>query len=300
MKKLQVRNSILLFLTSLIWGCAFVAQSVGADYIEPYTFNSVRFLMGGVFLLPCIWFQDRKKGARADEAEKKDRRELLRGGICCGAALCTASNLQMFGIMYTSVGKSGFLTALYIVMVPLIGIFSGRKAGRKLWLAVAFALVGFYLLCMKSGDLGIGFGESMLLLGALAFSCHIMLIDYFTKRTDGVKMSCIQFFVCGLGSGVLMLLFESPSFSALRAAWLPLLYTGIFSSGIGYTLQIIGQKGMNPVVASLILSLESVNSAIAGWLFLRQKLTPREIAGCAVVFAAIILAQLPEKKQTGD
>lgn len=300
MNKLKVRNSILLFLTSLIWGCAFVAQSVGADYIEPYTFNAVRFLLGGVFLLPCIWFLDRRKDTGGKKAEKEDAGELLRGGICCGAVLCAASNLQMFGIMYTNVGKSGFLTALYIVMVPLIGIFSGRRPGKKLWLAVAFALVGFYLLCMKSGDFGIGFGESMLLLGALAFAGHIMLIDYFSKRTDGVKMSCIQFFVSGLISSALMFWFESPSLSALGVAWLPLLYTGILSSGVGYTLQIIGQKGMNPVVASLIMSLESVNSAIAGWLFLGEKLTPREIAGCAVVFAAIILAQLPEKSKNGD
>ena len=296
MKKLQIRNSFLLLITATIWGCAFVAQSVGMDYIGPFTFSAIRALMGSAFLVPCIWILDKKKKNASEKGSHRtaDRRELLKGGLACGLVICVAANLQQFGLMYTGVGKSGFLTALYIVIVPILGIFFGKKPGKKLCIAVVLAVVGLYLLCMKAGNFGLEFGDILLLLGSFAFSVHILVIDYYTERVDGVKLSCIQFFVYGVLSAVLTLLFEQPSISAVCQAAVPLLYTGILSCGVAYTLQIVGQKGMNPVIASLIMSLESVISAIAGWFILGQSLSTREIAGCAVMFAAIILAQLPE------
>lgn len=284
----------MLFLTAVIWGCAFVAQSVGMEYVEPFTFSAVRSLLGSVFLLPCIGIIGKWKGKKKSE-DLGGRRELWKAGILCGVIMFVASNLQQFGILYTSVGKSGFLTALYIVIVPIIGVFAGKRPTLKLCAAVLCALIGLYLLCMKAGSLSLEFGDVLLLLCAVAFSFHIMVVDYYSQRVDGVKLSCIQFFVAGMLAAVVMLLFEHPSAAAVFEAWAPVLYSGVLSCGVAYTLQIVGQKGMNPVVASLIMSLESVVSALAGWLILKQLLNRREIVGCVVMFAAIILAQLPEK-----
>ena len=252
MKKLPWRNSLLLFLTALIWGVAFVAQSVGMDYVGAFTFSFSRCIIGGVVLIPCIWFLNRRKEeepekkASENRDKKAERRICVIGGVCCGIALFFASNLQQFGLKYTTVGKAGFITALYIILVPVLGI------------------------------------------------------DYFSPKTDGVKMSCIQFFVCGILSGIAMLIFEEPSLGALLQAWMPILYAGVLSCGVAYTLQIVGQKDMDPTVASLILSLESVVSVLAGWVLLGQRLSLREISGCVLMFAAIILAQLPGKKPAGS
>jgi len=293
MSKLQVRNSILLFLAAVIWGCAFVAQSVGMEYIEPFTFSTLRSFIGSVVLLPCIWFFGKQKNTRASR-QKEDKTVLLKCGLLCGILLFTAVNLQQIAILHTSVGKSGFLTALYIVIVPVIGIFIGKRPAKKLIIAVLCAVIGMYLLCMKTGSLTPESADILLLLCAVAFALHIMTVDHFSEQVDGVKLSCIQFFICGVLSAILMLCLETPSFSAICAAWAPVLYTGVLSTGVAYTLQIVGQKGLNPVVASLLMSLESVVSALAGWLLLGQVLTGRELLGCAVMFAAIILAQLPE------
>ena len=293
MSKLQVRNSILLFLAAVIWGCAFVAQSVGMEYIEPFTFSTLRSFIGSVVLLPCIWFFGKQKNTGAS-GQKEDKTVLLKCGLLCGILLFTAVNLQQIAILHTSVGKSGFLTALYIVIVPIIGVFTGKRPGKKLCLAVVCAVAGMYLLCMKSGSLTLEFADILLILCAVVFSLHIMTVDYYTRRVDGVKLSCIQFFVCGAISAVPMFLLENPSISAICTAWAPVLYTGVLSTGVAYTLQIVGQKGLNPVVASLLMSLESVVSALAGWLVLGQGLSARELTGCAVMFAAIILAQLPD------
>lgn len=294
MNRHQIRNSFLLFVAAFIWGTAFVAQRVGMDYIEPFTFSMLRSLIGSAFLVPCIFVLEKWKDTK-QEKPKESKKDLLTGGILCGIILFAAANLQQVALLYASVGKSGFLTALYIVIVPIIGILAGKKPGKKLCIAVICAVVGLYLLCMKSGSIGLGFGDILLLFCAVMFSLHIMVIDHYTQKVDGVKMSCLQFFVCGILSGIVMLLFESPSLPSIFAAWVPVLYTGVLSSGVAYTLQIVGQKGMNPVVASLIMSLESVISAIAGWLILGQILSGREIVGCIVMFVAIILAQLPEK-----
>lgn len=291
--KQQIKSSLILLLTATIWGVAFVAQSVGMEYIGPFTFNAIRCVLGGLVLIPVILVLKKKKETGAENQEKGDKKTLWAGGIACGVILCIASNLQQFGIMEASVGKSGFFTALYIVMIPVIGIFIGKRPGIKLWFCVALAVVGMYLLCMKDGSFTIERADIMLLLCALAFSFHILVVDYFSPKVDGVKMSCIQFFVCGVLSAVGMLFTETPDISNIQAAWLPLLYAGLLSCGVGYTLQIVGQKGINPVIASLIMSLESVISALAGWVILGQVLSPKEILGCVLMFVAIIITQIP-------
>lgn len=376
MRHTSIRNPLLLFLTAVIWGIAFVAQSVGMEYVGPFTFNCVRCILGAVVLVPCIAFLDRLKekeghagqgaaeanmtdaagGAargrepaekwqrpaesrrkpaenwqgsaeswqkpeesqqgsaetrqrsaesqegsaetrqRSVEKKRAERRTLLAGGICCGIALCVASNLQQFGIQYTTVGKAGFITAMYIVLVPILGIFLKKRIGLKVAVSVALAVAGLYLLCITEG-FSVGAGDLLVLLCALVFAVHILVIDYFSPRTDGVRMSCIQFLVCGLLSGVGMVLTETPDLGAICQAWLPIAYAGVMSCGVAYTLQIVGQKGTDPTVASLILSLESVVSVLAGWALLGQSLSMREIAGCALMFAAIILAQLPGRVQ---
>lgn len=306
MNKYTLRQSMLLLLTAAIWGVAFVAQSVGMDYVGPFTFNTMRSLLGGIVLIPCIVLLKRinvgsKDTAGAAEHASGDpagqRKVLLTGGVACGVLLCIASNLQQFGIMYTSVGKSGFITAMYIVLVPVLGIFLKKKAGIKIWCSVAIAVGGLYLLCMTDSGFSIQKGDLLLLLGAVIFSFHILTIDYFSPKVDGVKMSCIQFFTCGILSMVCMFLFEQPQIGAILQAWMPIVYAGVLSCGVAYTLQIVGQKGMNPTVASLILSMESVISVIAGWLILHQKLSGRELLGCVLMFAAIILVQLPERER---
>lgn len=300
MKKesIPVRNSLLLLLTATIWGVAFVAQSVSMDYIGGFTFNAVRNLIGALTLLPVIWGLGKTK---APEEKKRiqassDRKTLITDGICCGILLCFASNFQQFGIKYTSVGKAGFITACYIVIVPIIGIFLKKKCSPFIWIAVILSLCGLYLLCLTPGEgFAIGKGELLVLICAFLFSLHILTIDHFSPLVDGVKMSCIQFLVCGILSGIPALIFESPDLAGIFAAKIPVLYAGVMSCGVAYTLQIVGQKNMNPTVASLILSLESCISVIAGWLILGQNLSSREIFGCVLMFGAIILAQLPQK-----
>lgn len=276
-----------MLLTATIWGVAFVAQSVGMDYIEPFTFNCIRSILGGITLLPVIFLGKGKS--------EPPSRTLLAGGICCGILLFAASNFQQFGIQYTTVGKAGFITACYIILVPIMGIFLKKKCTPLIWLSVLFALAGLYLLCITE-EFSLGKGDVLVLICSFLFALHILVIDYFSPKTDGVKMSCIQFFVCGILSGICMLFTETPSFSNIRSAAVPLLYAGIFSCGVAYTLQIVGQKNMNPTVASLILSLESSISVLAGWILLGQSLGLREAAGCILMFAAILLAQLPVKK----
>lgn len=298
MNTLQLRNSSLLLLTAVIWGVAFVAQSVGMDYVGPYTFTCVRSFIGGLFLIPCIALLNRlnptSPGGIKPLNAGTGSRQLWIGGACCGVMLCLASCFQQIGIMYTSVGKAGFITAFYIIIVPLLGLFFKKRCGLFVWTGVALALVGLYFLCITE-NLTIQFGDFLIFICAILFSIHILIIDSFTLRVDGVKMSCIQFFICGMLCAIPMLLFETPDFTQLMAAWKPVLYAGIMSSGVAYTLQIVGQKGMNPTVASLILSLEAVVSVLAGFVMLNQQLTMRETVGCVFMFCAIVLAQLPQK-----
>ncbi|MDE6748140.1 MAG: DMT family transporter [Lachnospiraceae bacterium] len=314
MNKFIIRQSCLLFLTALIWGVAFVAQSVGMDYVEPFTFNAVRCTLGGIVLIPCIgvltiWKRNKNHsdkdtvksgGQTTDKTEKlnwiKKRKDLIIGGSACGILLFISSNFQQVGIQYTTAGKAGFITALYIVIVPVLGIFLHRRSSIKIWIGVVVALFGLYLLCIQE-NFTLGKGDGLVLVCAVTFSFHIMVVDYFSPKVDGIKMSCIQFFVCGILSSVCMFLFENPQISQILSAWLPILYAGVMSCGIAYTLQIIAQEGMNPTVASLILSMEAVVSVLAGWILLHEKLSARELTGCVFMFAAIILAQLPQRKK---
>lgn len=297
-----MKNSLVLLLTAFIWGVAFVAQSVGGDAVGCFTFNGVRSLIGAAVLLPVIAFLDKQKKKELGEdqflAQKGDKKTLILGGISCGLMLCIASNFQQFGISFTTVGKAGFITAMYILIVPILGLFMKKKVGMKVWLGVILATVGLYMLCMTSESFSLSKGDLLVLVCAGFFSLHILIIDYFSPKVDGVRLSCIQFFVCGLISTVIAFIFENPNVGAILSGWLPILYAGVMSCGVAYTLQIIGQKNMDPTVASLILSLESVFSVLAGWVLLNQKLSIRELFGCVLMFLAIILAQLPERTKS--
>ena len=288
-----MKNNVLLVLTALIWGCAFVAQSVGMDYVGPFTFNMARFLIGAIVLLPVIWFMDRQRKTGAEKGA--GQKTLIIGGICCGTALAVASTLQQWGILFTTVGKAGFITAMYIVIVPLLGVFIGKKVRPLIIGCVAIAVVGFYFLCMTE-SLHLGLGDFLVLLCAIAFSIHILVIDHFSPKVDGVKMSAIQFLTAAIISAVPTLLWEQPVLTEILQAWQPVLSAGVMSCGVAYTLQIIAQKNADPTVASLLLSLESVFSVLAGWVLLGQGLSLKELFGCVLIFCAIILAQLPEKK----
>ena len=298
MKVNRIRQNVFPVLAALIWGTAFVAQSVGADYVQPFTFNAARAAIAFVFLFClCVVLRLRRRRDFAGEAQPRPhaRRDLILGGLCCGTALTVATNLQQKGLETTTSGKAGFITALYIVLVPIAGIFLKKHPPKTIWISVALAVAGLYCLCVTEG-FSIARGDFYILLCAFCFTGHILIIDHFTQKLDGVELSCVQFLVAGLLATVLALLFESFTFSDILAAWVPLLYTGIISSGVGYTLQILGQRTVNPTVASLILSLESVFAVLAGWVLLGQPLSPRELVGCALVFAAVVLAQLPQKK----
>lgn len=288
----KLKYNLLLMLAALIWGGAFVAQSVGMDYTGPYTFNVMRSFLGSLVLLPVIFFLDKKKSE--EEKEREDKKVLIKGGICCGIILTISTTFQQIGLLHTTAGKAGFITALYILIVPILGIFLGKKAGIKVWISVVLALGGMYLLCVTS-EFTIAFGDLMVLACAFVFSLHILAVDHFSPMVDGVKLSCIQFFVCGTLSSFPMFLLEHPQLGQILDAWLPIAYAGILSSGVAYTLQIITQKHLNPTVASLLMSLESVFAALTGWLVLHERLSARELLGCVLVFAAIILSQLPEK-----
>lgn len=290
---MRPKNASMLLLTAFIWGTAFVAQSVGMDHLEPFTFNGVRCLIGAIALLPCIRFFQR--GKTKVEIDKQQKKDLIKAGVACGGLLFAASSLQQIGIVSTTVGKAGFITAFYIVLVPLLGVFLHKKIGWKVWLAVVMSLVGLYFLCITE-SFSISKGDIYIFLCALLFSFHIMIVDHYSPKVDGVKMSCIQFFVAGVLSIPFMFILETPKMNNLLISWFPLIYAGIFSCGIAYTLQILGQKNVNPAIASLILSLESCFSVLAGWIILGEKLSVRETVGCILMFAAIILAQLPDEK----
>ena len=304
MKKSQIKNCIFLFLAATIWGVAFVAQSVAADYIKPFTFNAIRCLIGGFVLIPIvIFFSGKGKGEGLPDApdgrNQLFNKDALIGGLVCGLCLFAGAMLQQFGIELSTAGKAGFITAFYIVLVPVAGVFLHQKIRSVVWVCVGLALTGLYLLCIKEG-FSVGMGDLYLLLCALAFTGHILFIDYFVQKVNGVLLSMEQFFVCGILCSVFMFLFEKPDLHQIYLARVPILYAGIMSCGVAYTFQIVGQKDMNPAVASLILSLESVISALAGWLILKERLTPKELAGCCLMFVAIALTCVPDKSATAS
>lgn len=290
----QMKNNMMLLLTALIWGFAFVAQSAGMDFVGPLTFNFSRCLIGGIVLLPAICFLD-KKGLSKKPQTKEEKKSLLLGGVLCGVALGLSMGMQQMGIPLTTIGKAGFISALYIVIVPLLGLFVGKKIGANIVVSVLIAVAGLYVMCMTEG-LSLSAGDTLITLSAIGFSFHIIAIDSFSSKCDSVRMACIQFFVASLVSSIGAFIMETPELSAILACWQPLLYTGVLSCGLAFTLQIVAQKDTDPTIASLIMSLESVFALVGGWLILGQVLTPRESLGCILVFVAIILAQLPSKK----
>ena len=292
----KMRGNLMLLLTALIWGTAFVAQSAGMDHVQPFTYNGIRTLIGGLVLIPVILLFDRLKPAESRPSAEEQRvinKNSLLGGVCCGVVLCVASCFQQFGVSMTTAGKAGFITALYIVIVPLMGVFIKKKIPKIIWLCVAIAVAGFYLLCVKE-EFSIGTGDLLVLCCAFFFSIHIMVIDHFTAgKVDGVRMSCVQFLVAGIMAIVLMFLFEEPTLASVWNARVSILYAGVMSCGVAYTLQILGQKDTDPTTATLLMSLESVFAALSGWVLLHESLSLKEIFGCALVFVAVILAQIP-------
>ena len=291
MKK-QLSGVIALLGATVIWGSAFIAQSVGMDKIGPFTFQAVRCFLAVVFLFPASALFSKGKPFWKSWADPA----LWRSGIICGLALFAASSLQQIGLVYTDAGKAGFLTAMYIVFVPFLGLFVGQRPGRNALLSLIPAIVGLYLLSCTSVS-GINKGDVLLLLCAVAFSVQILLIDRHCAGLDGLKLNCIQALVVAVLSVPSALLTETVDASLIASCWLPLGYAGILSMGVAYTLQIVGQKRVAPSAAALLMSLESVFAALFGWLLLHETMTKAELLGCVLVFAAVIISQLPEKKE---
>lgn len=283
---MKQRNALaLLLLTSFIWGLSFVAQSVSADNIGPFTFNGIRMLIGALVLLPMSYKRIRKAGA-------EERKGLVKVGLVCGILLATASMAQQYGVINSTAGKAGFITSLYIIIVPFLSVVLKKKVGKKIWVSALIALAGMYMLCMKEG-FSLSKGDAYLVICAFLFALHIMAIDMLARDYDGVSVSMLQFLFSGILCSIGMIAFESPRPESIAAAWLPIIYAGVFSCGIAYTLQVIGQKYVQPTLATLALSLESVWAAVGGAVILSERMSVREAAGCLLVFSAVLLAQVP-------
>ncbi len=302
MKKSQLKGNLCLLIAALIWGSTFVAQSAGTDIVDPFTFLASRSFVGCAFLIPVIFFMDalKKKEGKTEKMRKAEKKLLLTGGIVCGVVLCAASGFQQVGMwLDASAGDAGFITALYILIVPVAGLFFRKKVSFKVWIGVVIALLGLYLLTEK---FTFNMGTFMVLICAFVFAVHIMVVDYFSPKVDGVRLSCMQFFTVGVLATVLMFIFEKPDIAAIKSALFPILYAGVMSSGIAYTLQIVGQKYTDPTVASMLMSLESVFALICGMIIQPEQNPPKliKLLGCAAIFAAIIIAQLPERRRKHD
>ena len=295
MRNFFSKSNLLLILASIIWGCAFVAQNVGMNYIGPWTFSTIRFLIAGFSLLAIIPILDKKRTHVIRPKTKEEKMKLLLGSVLCGLALSIGSIVQQIAMLTVPVAKAGFLTTLYVLFVPMITLLFGKKIPLKVWIGIAMALFGLYLLSM-AGNLAIGIGEILLILAAFLFAIHIIIIGHFSTRVDPVRLSCGQLLIGGFATVIPMIVIEKPTMGSILAAYIPLLYTGIFSSCVAYTLQIFAQKEANPTIAGMLLSLESVFAALAGYLILHQVLNTRELIGCIVIFIAIVIAQLPNRR----
>ena len=292
MKYNQMRQVVFPILAAFIWGTAFVAQDLCADSIGAFAFNATRYFIAVLALLVVILISDKLKKNKPTLTAQEKKAANKQLWLCCGAALAIASNFQQAGLVAgTDAGKAGFITALYVVLVPVFGLFFKRKVSLPTWIAVVLSVVALYLLCIK-GDFSLAPGDLLVLVCAVCFAVHILVIDHFTAYCDGVKLSCLQFLFAGIISTICMFIFEDVDFAAILSCALPLLYVGIFSCGVGYTLQILAQKDSNPTVVTILLSLESVFAVIAGAIILKQQMTVREYIGCAIMFAAVILAQI--------
>ena len=292
MKNNKIRGIVFPTLAAFIWGTAFVAQSVSTDYVGPFAFNASRSIIA-FFVLWAVAAIFKKAGEKKGKAVKGgSRKDLIVGGICCGIVLAAASNFQQAGLADTSPGKAGFITALYVVLVPVMGIFLRRRASLPVWLGAVLAVGGLYLLCIKE-NFSVEKSDLLVLVCAFIFALHIMCIDHFVQKVDGVRLSCVQFLTAGVVSAILSLIFERQDFAGIWQCILPILYVGVFSSGVAYTLQILAQKDSDPTVVSILLSLESVFSVLAGAVILGDRLSGREYIGCLLMFGAVVLAQLP-------
>lgn len=292
MKAKKIRSTIFLFITSIIWGVAFVAQRAGVEYVGSFTFNGVRFALGALALLPVVWFFERG-------AEDKERRRLtILAGLVAGLVLFAAASLQQFGVEFTgSAGKSGFITGLYIVIVPIMGIFLGRKTTGFVWAGAAFALVGFYLLSVRGGFGSVELGDVILFIGAILWAVHILLIDRYAGKISPVSFSVTQYLVCSALSLICAFSFEEVAISSILEGYIPILYAGLLSVGVAYTLQIFGQRHVEPSKASLIISLETLFAALGGALILGELMDARGYIGCALIFTGIIVSQLQFQKK---
>ena len=320
MNKNPIKGVTLLLIGSFIWGTTFVAQSMGTNHLDAFSFNCIRNFIGVFALIPVLlWqiFTNKKsmntvqntnscdnsptylpKGHLFQELRLVFTKDLMIGGIICGTALCLASNFQQMGIESSTVGKSAFITTLYIVLVPLLGLFFKKKLPLQIWGGVILAMIGLYLLCMKNEAFVLELGDIYLLLCAFFFTIQITAVDHFAPKVNCIALSMMQFFVTAILSGICMLFNELPTLENIVGGMIPLLYAGILSSGVAYTFQIIGQKHLAPTVASLIMSLESVFATLAGWIVLKEYLSTKELIGCGLVFAAVILTQLPIKSKS--
>ena len=286
------KQNLYALIAAFIWGTAFVAQSIGANTVTPFAFNMSRSFVATIFLLLVILLLSIIKRKKSEPIKKTDNKKLFVGGALCGTALSVATAFQQASLSDTAAGKAGFITALYIVIVPILSIFLKKHAPFTVWISVIIAVIGLYFLCVKGG-FSVGKSDILLILCAIVFSIQILLIDYFVAFVDGIKLSCVQFATSTVLSLIGMLVFENFNFYTIINCALPILYLGIFSSGVAYTLQIIAQKNSNPTVITLLLSLESVFSVISGSILLGDKLSVREYVGCFLMFLAVILAQLP-------
>lgn len=293
----KMRSNFLLILTAFIWGTAFIAQKKGVGILAPNTFNGIRTMLGCIVLLPLIAFRSRGEAEKNGVPPAKSRKTLIKAGIICGVLLCSAGTMQTYGLLYADAGKAGFITALYIVLVPVLGIFAGKRLKPIIVTGVVLATVGMYFLCVSGSNIfSLNRGDVLLLICAVLFSFHILAIDRFSPLVDGVKLSCIQFFVSASINLVLMFLIEKPQLSDIVSCWFPLFYAGVMSCGVAYTLQIVAQKDTDPTVASILMSMESLFALLAGIAF-GEHPTLRELTGCVLMMAAIILVQLPDKNQ---
>ncbi len=298
MNKTKLKGNLILLLTAIIWGISFVSQSVGMEYIEPNTFNGIRTWLGCAVLIPFILIRERGKSIQVKQEEKKNRKTLLLGGVVCGCLLCIASTLQTYGLQDTTAGKSGFITAMYMIIVPFLGLLFRKKPTVIAVISVFIALGGLSLLCLTGGDAKeINIGDILTLVCAFVFAFHILAIDHFSPKVDGVKLSCLQFFVSGAINIVLMFILENPQINLILQCYTAILYSGLMSCGVAYTLQIIGQKYTDPTSASILMSLESVFAVLAGVVLLQERMSVWEIIGCVLMFAAILLVQMPAKRK---
>jgi len=292
----KLLSNFALFMTALIWGLSFVAQKAGMDFVGPFSFNFARSILGGLSLIPVISFVKlTQEDKRTPNVKYVQHIRLAQAGFTCGLALFLAMTIQQYCMLYATAGKAGFITALYIIYVPLISIFFGQKLADNVKISVPLALIGLYLLCFESGFGGFDLYDTLLLIAAFFYGVHIMLVNFFSRKVNATKISCLQFFVVGILSIPLMLIFEEPTIAGFLACKTPILYAGILTCGIAYTLQIFGQKFSTPIIASLILSLESVFAVVGGALILHETMTPKEVFGCIFMISAVILSQIDIK-----